>query len=76
MTNMQSGVNLRAFTNTVMRIPHHFDDMYINAVCSLLYKIINTAYNEGTISVNEIAVMVEAIVQDSDPEQWRGSVRI
>lgn len=75
MTNMQSGVNLRAFTNTIKRIPDHFDSMYVDAACNLLYKIINTAYNEGTISVNEIAVMVEAVVQDSSPEQWRGSIK-
>lgn len=73
---MQSGVNLRAFTNTVSRIPHHFEGMYIDAVCNLLSKIINTAYDEGTISVNEIAVMVEAVVQDTSPEQWYGSVKI
>jgi hypothetical protein len=76
MTNMQSGVNLRAFTNTVSRIPMHYEGIYIAAVCNLLYKIINTAYNEGTISVNDIAVMVEAVVQDTSPEQWLGSVRI
>lgn len=73
---MQSGVNLRAFTNTVIRIPHHFEGVYVDAVCSLLYKIINTADNEGNISVNEIAVMVEAVVQDTSPEQWHGSVKI
>lgn len=73
MTNMESGVNLRAFANTLDAVPDGYDDLYVDTACSLLGKIIRTAYNEGTISVNEIAVMVEAEVQDTDPKYWRGS---
>jgi hypothetical protein len=72
LTNMQSGVNLRAFINTLRRVSEQTNDLYTETACDLLANIINASYNEGTISVNEIAVMVEAKVQDTAPRYWRG----
>lgn len=72
MTNMQSGVTVRAFTNTLAGVPDCFDSLYVDTACNLLQKIIRTANLEGTISINEIAVLIEAEVCDM-PEYWRGS---